>query len=86
MLHLERAVHAAIWGAFTNSGQVCMSVERLYVERPIYEEFVSLLKREVALLRQGVHIDDDIGSMTYPAQLDIVADQMEDALLKGART
>lgn len=83
--NLERAVHAAIWGAFTNSGQVCMSVERLYVERPIYEQFLSMLKEQVALLRQGIHVNDDIGSMTYPAQLDIVADHIQDALLKGAR-
>lgn len=62
-----------------------MSVERLYVERPIYEQFLSMLKQEAALLRQGVDLNDDIGSMTYPVQLDIVADQIEDALLKGAR-
>ena len=84
--NLERAVNAAVWGAFTNSGQVCMSVERLYVERSIYEQFLSMLKEKVALLKQGTHVDDDIGSMTYPAQLDIVADHIRDALQKGAKT
>src|SRR5918995_1177074 len=40
---MEKAVNAATWGAFQNSGQVCMSVERLYVEEPIYDEFVRRL-------------------------------------------
>lgn len=82
--NLERAANAAVWGAFTNSGQVCMSVERLYVERSIYKIFLKKLKEKVASLKQGTDVDDDIGSMTYPAQLDIVADHIRDALQKGA--
>ena len=42
---MEKAVNAATWGAFQNTGQVCMSVERLYVEEPIYDEFVRRLHR-----------------------------------------
>ncbi|MFB5281225.1 aldehyde dehydrogenase family protein [Peribacillus sp. Hz7] len=82
--NIERAVNAALWGAFTNSGQVCMSVERLYIERPIYEQFLTLLKKKVASLKQGDSLHDDVGSMTFPAQLDIVADHIRDALDKGA--
>ncbi len=83
--NVERAVNAAVWGAFTNSGQVCMSVERLYVERPIFETFISMLKEKVASLKQGTQVNDDIGSMTYPAQLEIVAEHIRDALFKGAK-
>lgn len=83
--HIERAVNAAMWGAFTNSGQVCMSVERLYVERPIYERFLELLKEKVSLLKQGMDINDDIGSMTYSKQGEIVAEHIRDALQKGAK-
>lgn len=83
--NIERAVNAALWGAFTNSGQVCMSVERLYVERPIFEQFLSMLKEKVTSLMQGDHENDDIGSMTYPYQLEIVANHIRDALLKGAK-
>lgn len=83
--NVERAVNAAIWGAFTNSGQVCMSVERLYVERSIYEQFLARLKEKVALLTQGTDGNDDIGSMTLPTQVDIVAAHIRDALDKGAR-
>lgn len=44
--NLERAVNGALWGAFTNSGQVCMSVERVYVERTVYKEFLIFLKKK----------------------------------------
>lgn len=83
--NLERAVNAALWGAFTNSGQVCMSVERLYVEKSIFDPFLSLLKEKVASLKQGIDVNDDIGSMTSPAQLQIVSDHIRDALQKGAK-
>ncbi|MGN1402216.1 MAG: aldehyde dehydrogenase family protein [Bacillus sp. (in: firmicutes)] len=82
--HLERAAKGAAWGAFTNSGQVCMSVERLYVHENVCDRFLSLLKEEVAGLRQGTDVDDDIGSMTFPKQLDTVKEHVNEALQKGA--
>jgi acyl-CoA reductase-like NAD-dependent aldehyde dehydrogenase len=83
--NLERAAKAAAWGAFTNSGQVCMSAERLYVERSISEEFLELLKSEVRNLTQGTDENADVGSMTFPAQKDIVKGQLEEALARGAK-
>ena len=50
---LERAVNAAATGALANTGQICMSIERVYVEEPIYDEFVSRLTERVGQLRQG---------------------------------
>lgn len=44
--HLERAANGAVWGAFTNSGQVCMSVERVYVHERVYPEFLRLVKEK----------------------------------------
>ncbi|WP_110929212.1 aldehyde dehydrogenase family protein [Bacillus massiliglaciei] len=82
--NLERAANAAIWGGFTNSGQVCMSVERVYAERTIYLEFLKLIKEKTLSLRQGASVDDDIGSMTFPAQREIVSSHIRDALEKGA--
>ena len=38
---VERAVNAAAWGGLLNSGQICISIERVYVEEPIYDEFVA---------------------------------------------
>ena len=50
---LDRAANAAAWGGMFNSGQICMSVERIYVEEPVYDEFVDKLTAEVGGLRQG---------------------------------
>lgn len=82
--HLERAANAAVWGAFTNAGQVCMSVERLYVEQSVYPQFVELVKAKTAALRQGFPRQADIGSMTFPRQAEIVRDHVADAIAKGA--
>lgn len=82
--NLKRAAKGVVWGAFTNSGQVCMSAERLYVEQSIYEEFLQLIKEEIRLLRHGADIDADIGSMTFLAQINIVKEQLEEALANGA--
>ena len=49
---LERAANAAVWGAMFNSGQTCTSVERVYVEEPVYDEFVELVVERVRRLRQ----------------------------------
>ncbi|MEH7076137.1 aldehyde dehydrogenase family protein [Neobacillus drentensis] len=83
--HLERAAKGAAWAAFTNSGQVCMSAERLYVENSIYPKFLSLLKNEILSLKQGTDMDSDVGSMTFPAQIEIVKEQLVNALNNGAK-
>ncbi len=85
---LDRAANAAAWGGMMNSGQICMSVERIYVEEPAYDEFVAKLVKEVGVLRQGA--DDagspkDVGAMTSPNQTAIVEDHVDDAIASGAR-
>src|SRR6201992_221927 len=85
---IARAANAAAWGGMFNSGQVCISVERIYVEEPAYDEFVAKLVKEVGGLNQGV--DDarnpkDVGAMTSPTQTAIVEGQVDDALANGAR-
>ena len=85
---LDRAANAAAWGGMMNSGQICMSVERIYVEQPAYDEFVAKLTAEVGKLRQGAdHAGDprDVGAMTSPNQTAIVEDHVQDALSSGAR-
>ncbi|MRX73281.1 aldehyde dehydrogenase family protein [Bacillus lacus] len=83
--NIDRAVKGAVWGSFTNSGQVCMSAERLYVQRPIFERFVAKMRDEVRMLSQGSGMNHDIGSMTYPEQITVVREQVLDALEKGAK-
>lgn len=82
--NIERAAKGAVWGAFTNSGQVCMSIERLYVDESIYEPFIAAVKKEVASLTQGVTKEQDIGSMTFETQVGIVKRHVNDAIEKGA--
>jgi acyl-CoA reductase-like NAD-dependent aldehyde dehydrogenase len=85
---LEKAVNAATWGAFANSGQVCISVERLYVEEPVYDEFVSRLTEEVRKLNQGLDGPDfgkDVGAMSFPPQTEIVESHIAEAREHGAK-
>ena len=84
---LERAANAAVWGGMFNSGQACTSVERVYVEQPVYDEFVDLVAGRVRRLRQGVggkRFDADVGALSSEAQLAIVARHVSEALAQGA--
>jgi len=85
---LDRAANAAAWGGMMNSGQICMSVERIYVEGPAYEDFLAKLTAAVRELRQGADgrgFGKDVGAMTSPNQIAIVEDHVRDALSSGAR-
>jgi len=82
---LDRAASGAVWGAFQNSGQTCMSVERVYVDQAVYEPFVERVVAKTRAVRQGVAAGDDIGSMTFPPQLDTVERHVDEALAAGAR-
>lgn len=85
---LERAVNGAAWGGYVNAGQVCISVERVYVEEPVYDEFVDRITTKVKSLRQGTDEPGepaDFGAMITPNQLKIVDDHVQDAIAKGAR-
>jgi acyl-CoA reductase-like NAD-dependent aldehyde dehydrogenase len=67
---LQRAANAAVWGAMFNSGQTCTSVERVFVEEPVYDEFVARVARRVRGLRQragGKRFDADVGSLSSEA-------------------
>jgi acyl-CoA reductase-like NAD-dependent aldehyde dehydrogenase len=63
-------------------------VERVYVEDPIYEEFVAKLKQKMGALRQGVPGEAgsvDVGAVTSPPQVELIDEHVRDALAKGAR-
>ncbi|MGH7899129.1 MAG: succinic semialdehyde dehydrogenase [Candidatus Binatia bacterium] len=84
--NLERAANCAVWGGLVNSGQVCLSVERVYVEEPVYDRFVGLVEEKIKRVKQGPSAEAvDIGSMTFPAQLEKVERHVEDAVAKGAK-
>lgn len=84
---LERAANAAATFGLLNSGQICMSIERIYVEDQVHDEFVNKLVDAVAALRQRGGSDPgqaDVGAMTFPPQLEIVERHVADAVAKGA--
>ncbi|SUD49288.1 Putative succinate-semialdehyde dehydrogenase [NADP(+)] 2 [Nocardia otitidiscaviarum] len=85
---IDRAAAGIAYGALFNAGQVCISVERVYVEAAVYDRFVERLVGEVRALRQGRDgraFTHDIGAMATAAQCDIVTRHVADAVAKGAR-
>lgn len=85
-VNIERAVQGALWGALTNVGQSCTSVERLYVQRGIYKDFRDRLVASARQITLGVDNDGsaDMGRMTSPRQVTIVSDLVNDARANGA--
>jgi acyl-CoA reductase-like NAD-dependent aldehyde dehydrogenase len=85
---LDRAANAVAFGGFINTGQVCMAIERVYVEEPVYDEFLTKLAAKVRTLKQGQDgpgYGSDQGAITSPAQIEIIERHVEDARAKGAR-
>ncbi len=82
---LDRATRGAVWGSMQNSGQTCMSVERVYVDASVHDEFVERVVRQVEQIRQDDSGSGDIGSMTFPPQVEVVERHVADAVAKGAR-
>lgn len=85
---LERAVNVTLHGALCNGGQMCTSVERVYVEEPVYDAFVTRLRQrfeEVTSGRPAGLGSTDVGAMTFPPQMAIVEDHVKDAVSRGAR-
>jgi acyl-CoA reductase-like NAD-dependent aldehyde dehydrogenase len=85
---LERAANAAAYWSMNNAGQVCISVERVYVEAPVYDEFVDRVTANVELLRQGVPNGAgsvDVGAVIFAPQLQIVDAHVKDAVARGAK-
>lgn len=85
--NLESAVEGAIRGCFTNAGQLCISIERLYIDESIYERFIQRLAARVSRLTLGSQLDfeADMGSLVSQAQLEKVESHVLDAVAKGAR-
>jgi len=82
---VDRAAEAAVWGALTNAGQACVSIERVYVASELHDRFVDVVVREVRKLRTGAGDDAQIGPITRPEQVGVIREHLEDALKKGAR-
>ncbi len=81
------ASSAAVWGAFVNAGQTCLSVERCYVHQSLYERFLAAVAEKTAKLRVGNGLDPqtEVGPLIHQRQLQIVEEQVEQARKAGAR-
>jgi acyl-CoA reductase-like NAD-dependent aldehyde dehydrogenase len=85
---LERAANHAVYYSMMNGGQTCVSVERVYVEAPVYDEFVAKVTDKARALRNERPTGPgttDVGAMTFPPQVDIIERHVQDAKAKGAR-
>ncbi len=84
---VDVASSAAVWGAFVNAGQACLSVERCYVHRSLYARFAEACAEKTKKLRVGNGLEPhtDVGPMIQERQLRIVEAHVEDAKARGAR-
>ncbi|WP_406691170.1 succinic semialdehyde dehydrogenase [Saccharopolyspora sp. ID03-671] len=83
---IGRAADGAITAGFPSTGQLCVSMERIYVAEEIFDEFVAEFAARTEKLRLGAAYDYsiDVGCLTNPSQLDTVTAHVEDARTKGA--
>ncbi|MCU0264696.1 MAG: succinic semialdehyde dehydrogenase [Actinomycetia bacterium] len=85
--NIDRAVEGAVRACFSNAGQLCISIERLYVADEVYDAFVPAFARAVDAMRLSARLDysADMGSLASQDQLDAVRRHVEDAVERGAR-
>src|SRR5450432_4880861 len=83
---IDVASSGAVWGAFVNAGQTCLSVERCYVQRSVYPAFLEACCEKARKLRVGNGMDPatEIGPMIHERQVRVVESQLEDAKERGA--
>lgn len=83
---MEKAVAETTRSAFANSGQVCLGTERVYVQRPIFDEFLAKLKASAEKLKVGVQHDEsvDMGPVVSAAHRDKVLEFYDIAKKEGA--
>jgi len=84
---IDVASSAAVWGAFVNAGQTCLSVERCYVHRSLYEKFANACADKAKKLRVGNGMDPatEMGPMIHERQLRLVEEHVEEAVARAAR-
>jgi acyl-CoA reductase-like NAD-dependent aldehyde dehydrogenase len=82
---IKLAAHAAVWGAMFNAGQTCVSVERVYVLEPVYDQFVEAVVRDVRALQVGAGDGNAFGALIDEQQLAVTERHVREALAAGAR-
>ncbi|GAA4109458.1 succinic semialdehyde dehydrogenase [Nocardioides fonticola] len=84
---VERAAEGAVRAAFSNAGQLCVSIERLFVADQVYDRFVERFAARTEAMALGATLEwgPEMGSLISQDQLDTVVAHVEDAVAKGAR-
>src|SRR3954469_12762390 len=84
--NLDEVVQGAIFGAFGNTGQICMHIERMYLPESRYDEFRDRFVAATEALKVDAAYDfgPDMGSLVSPDHLERVKSHVEDAIAKGA--
>lgn len=85
--NLDNAVDSVLRGGLSNSGQACLSIERVYVQRSIHDEFLSKLGAKAGAMTLNwpdIH-QGNLGPLIHAPQADIIDRQIKDAVAKGAR-
>ncbi|MGY6657417.1 aldehyde dehydrogenase family protein [Amycolatopsis sp. TRM77291] len=82
---LEAAADATVWGAFSNSGQTCIGVERVYVHERVHDEFVAKVVDKAKDVRAGSDAAAQYGPVTMPSQLSVIKRHIADAIERGGR-
>jgi len=82
---IELAANAAVWGGLFNAGQMCVSVERVYVLEQVYDQFVDAVVRAVNALSIGAGDGNHVGAVIDETQLAVTERHVADALARGAR-
>ncbi len=82
---LDAAIAGSVRSSFANQGQICLCGSRVFVERPIYDDFVERFVAKVAQLKQGDPLEDatDQGAIVSRMQLDKVKSYVELAQKEG---
>src|SRR5436190_3093079 len=82
---LDAAADATVWGAFSNSGQTCIGVERVYVHEKVHDEFVAKVVEKSKDVRAGSDEAAQYGPVTMPSQLGVIKRHIHDALARGGK-
>ncbi len=80
---LDAAADAAVWGGFSNAGQTCLGVERVYVHEKVFDAFVDRVVTRARAIRAGSGGNAQIGPITMPTHIDVIRRHIDDAIGRG---
>jgi len=80
---LDAAAESCVWGAFTNAGQTCIGIERVYAVAEVHDAFVTKVVERAQRLSVGA--DGEIGPITMPSQVEVIRRHIDDALARGGK-